>query len=93
MTAPAAYANDLEEGVKEVLWQGRPLKIEPLPWYLDYIQAAERAGVPPWEMFDCWTPREFWKDVLLIVSGAEAAAQKTRKERSAALAYADSMQG
>lgn len=86
MTAPAQYELNLEEGVREVQWRGKTVEVEPIPWYVDYIQAARACGVPPWKMVDEKTPRKFWLEAVLIVTGAESAARKTREERAEALA-------
>lgn len=93
MTAPAQYQLDLEEGVREITWNGRTIEVEPLPWYYEVIQAARECHVPPWKMLDSKTPREFWTEAVLIVSGAEAAARKTREERAEALASASRQTG
>ncbi len=34
--------------------------IDPLPWWLDYLDLARKWNVPPWELIDDWTPRRFW---------------------------------
>lgn len=59
-----------------------------MPWYIEIIQAARECRVPPWEMLDEKTPRRFWTEAVLIVTGAEAAARKTREERADAMAAA-----
>lgn len=61
------------------------MQIEPIPWYVEYLQMAREFGVPPWELFDQKTPRRFWVEAGLIYSGADAAAQKIREDRRAAM--------
>lgn len=67
-------------------------EVEPLPWYYEIIQAARECHVPPWEMLDEKTPRRFWTEAILIVSGAESAARKTRQDRAEAIAAANQQQ-
>lgn len=78
--------------MRDIRWNGQTVEIEPLPWYVDIIQAARECRVPPWEMLDEKTPRRFWTEAVLVVTGAEAAARKTRQDRAEALAAANQQQ-
>jgi hypothetical protein len=85
MAAPASYECDMEEGTTEIKWQGRTVQVEPIPWYVEYLQVARSYGIPPWHLFDQKTPRRFWVEAELIYSGAEAAAREIRESRRAAM--------
>jgi hypothetical protein len=75
----------MDEGTAEVTWQGHPVTVEPIPWYVEYLQVARSYGIPPWKLFDQKTPRRFWVEAELIYSGAEAAAREYREMKRAAM--------
>lgn len=47
-----------------------PNKTIPPPWWLSYVLDAEEWHIPPWELFDDWTPRAFWRECLHILRSA-----------------------
>lgn len=44
----------------------------PWPWWVAWMDRAERWHVPPWELFDGWTPRLFWIACDVILQSARA---------------------
>jgi hypothetical protein len=53
----------------------------PLPFWLEYLVAAQELSVPPWELFDDpedtgWTSRDFWRECALIYANARADYEK-----------------
>jgi hypothetical protein len=35
-----------------------------LPWWYFDLLDAEDAHCPPWELYDQWTPKRFWRECL-----------------------------
>ncbi len=55
---------------------------DPLPWWVGYFYAADRAHCPPWDLVDEPTPREWWAQAAGILAGAEGDARETIERRN-----------
>jgi len=75
MSESGVYETNVELG----LWT-------PVPWYVEYIRMGEFLSCPPWELFEEYTPRDFWRKAARIVMLADqdAAEHRTHKASGAA---------
>lgn len=57
---------------------------EPFPWWVGWLDRAERWHVPPWELIDGWSNRWFWLQCDAILQSARARHQRWQETKQAA---------
>jgi hypothetical protein len=77
---PDAYAGEMKL-IEDARKAGTTFEstLEPLPDFIEYLNAAESMSCPPWELFEADEtppPKWWWREAQMIWNGARAEARR-----------------